>query len=399
MISLVISVGLVTGLGLAILAVAYAIRQKHLDIWILELLKQYIRHATMVLGSHGKPIDIIFCLVDHFEPISAGSTREQQRARMRQWLERYPILARKHLDSDRRPVQHTWFYPGEDCDPEYLDDLAQLCRQGIGEIELHLHHGHDTAESLRAKFLKAVAQFEKHGALVTQESPPRYTYGFIHGNMALDNSRDDPSVCGVNEEITILKDTGCYADFSMPTAPCVSQTKKINAIYYASDDPTRPKSHDTGVDVEVGRPPVGDLMIIQGPLAFDWHNRKWKIMPRIENAEIQDSNPPSPYRIANWVQQRIHVKGRPEWVIVKVSCHGAEDRNRECLLGDTADRMYSFLENEYRNRSGYRLHYVTARELYNIVKAAEAGKVGDPGLYRDYVIPPYRTHGAWDPNP
>ena len=353
----------------------------------------------MKKAAQNGPVHVLFCMVDHFEPISAGSTREQQRARMRQWLERYPILARKHLDSDRRPVQHTWFYPGEDYDSEYLDDLAQLCRQGIGEIELHLHHGHDTTESLRAKFLKAVAQFEKHGALVTQESPPRHTYGFIHGNMALDNSRNDPSVCGVNAEITILKGTGCYADFSMPTAPCVSQTKKINAIYYASDDPAHPKSHDTGVDVEVGRPPVGDLMIIQGPLAFDWHNRKWKIMPRIENAEIQDSNPPSSHRIANWVRQHIHVKGRPEWVIVKVSCHGAEDRSFEYLLGDVADRMYSFLETEYRDRPGCRLHYVTARELYNIVKAAEAGMTGDPGLYRNYVIPPYKTHNAWGPMP
>ncbi len=37
-------------------------------------------------------------------------------------------------------------------------------------------------------------------------------------------------------------------------------------------------------------------------------------------------------------------------------------------------------------RSG--LHYVTAREAYNIVKAAEAGKSGDPNDYRDFEIPP-----------
>src|SRR6266511_582951 len=391
---------IVSALLVVSLIVVREARQRHIGIWLGAYLEQRWRRVRAFDQSTQEgPTHILFCMVDHFEPISAGSTHEQQRGRMRQWLERYPNLARKHLDSDRRPVQHTWFYPGEDYDPEYLDDLAQLCRHGIGEIELHLHHGHDTAESLRAKFLKAIAQFEKHGALVTQESPPRYTYGFIHGNMALDNSRNDPSVCGVDEEITILKDTGCYADFSMPTAPCVSQTKTINAIYYASDDPTRPKSHDTGVDVEVGRLQVGDLMIIQGPLAFDWHNRKWKIMSRIENAEIQDTNPPTPHRISNWVRQHIHVKGRPEWVIVKVSCNGAEDRNREDLLGDMADRMYSFLESEYRDRSGYRLHYVTARELYNIVKAAEAGMTGDPGVYRDYVIPPYRTHSAWGPNP
>jgi hypothetical protein len=34
------------------------------------------------------------------------------------------------------------------------------------------------------------------------------------------------------------------------------------------------------------------------------------------------------------------------------------------------------------------LHYVTAREAYNIVKAAEDGKGGNPEAYRNYRIPP-----------
>ena len=54
---------------------------------------------------------------------------------MRDWLERYPVLAARHKDSDGRPPQHTWFYPAEAYDPEYLDDLARLCHQRLGEIE------------------------------------------------------------------------------------------------------------------------------------------------------------------------------------------------------------------------------------------------------------------------
>ena len=39
------------------------------------------------------------------------------------------------------------------------------------------------------------------------------------------------------------------------------------------------------------------------------------------------------------------------------------------------------------------LHYVTAREMYNIARAAEAGESGDPGGFRDYRIqrPGYRA--------
>src|SRR2546423_10767374 len=220
------------------------IRRKHMMIWLVPYLVRRLRLSFGAKPSlENGPIHVLFCIVDHFEPISAGSTREEERARMRDWLDRYPTLAARHRDSDGRPPQHTWFYPGENYEPEYLDGLVRLCQQGLGEIELHLHHGYDTGETLRGKIRKALADFAKHGALVTQGELARPAHGFIHGNMAFDNSRDDPSLCGVNDEITILKETGCYADFSLPTAPCVSQTRKVNSIYYATDDPLRSKSH------------------------------------------------------------------------------------------------------------------------------------------------------------
>ena len=90
----------------------------------------------------------------------------------------------------------------------------------------------------------------------------------------------------------------------------------------------------------------------------------------------------------------IHVQGRPEWIIVKVSCHGAEERSFDGLLGAGAERMHDYLEERFRDRPGYRLHYVTARQLYNIVKAAEAGCEGDPDEYRDFIIPPYVNMGG-----
>ena len=45
----------------------------------------------------------------------------------------------------------------------------------------------------------------------------RVVFGFIHGNWALDNSRPDGKYCGLNNEITLLRDLGCYADFTMPS--------------------------------------------------------------------------------------------------------------------------------------------------------------------------------------
>ena len=87
----------------------------------------------------------------------------------------------------------------------------------------------------------------------------------------------------------------------------------------------------------------------------------------------------------------IHVAGRPDWVFVKVYTHGAQDRNIDASLGPGGylDNLYSYLESAYNDGSKYSLNYVTAREMYNIIKAAEAGEAGNPGNYRDYVIPTY----------
>lgn len=365
-----------------------AYRRKNLDRWLGAHLAARWRRGER--PAPGETVHVLFCLVDHFEPLS-GPTPEAEDERMGAWEEGCPALAAAHADSDGRPPQHTWFYPGEAYDEDCLARLCALAGSGYGEVELHYHHGYDTPERLKAKLARAVRQFAAHGALTTAGPAPRFAYGFIHGNMALCNSRE-PAHCGVDGELVVLKETGCYADFSLPTAPCASQTRKVNAIYYATDRPGRPRSHDEGVDVEVGRAPSGDLMIIQGPLALDWRHRKYGLLPRVENGEIHAGYPPDAARVRAWVAQRVHVIGRPEWVVVKVSCHGAEDRNRDVLLGRGARRMYECLEREYRDRPGCALHYVTARELYNIIKAAEAGERGDPGRFRDYRLPPYRTH-------
>jgi hypothetical protein len=161
-----------------------------------------------------------------------------------------------------------------------------------------------------------------------------------------------------------------------------------NAIYYATDDPLRPKSHDSGVPVRVGGVASGDLMIVQGPLGLNWRERKFGVMPRIENADVRRGCPPTPERVDAWVRTGIHVEGRPEWVFVKVHTHGTQERDMDTLLGDAARRMHEHLEREYNDGVRHVLHYVTAREMYNIIKAAEAGRDGDPDAFRDFLLPP-----------
>jgi hypothetical protein len=320
-----------------------------------------------------------------------GVTEEAGMERVLRWVKEYPKLAEAHRDSNGRPLQHTWFYAVEQYNASHVELLNKLCEQGFGEIEFHLHHENDTPAGLREKVEKAKIHFSKHGAFITQERPSASAFGFIHGNFALNNSRENGQWCGVDNELRILSKAGCYADFTLPAAPHPAQTHKINSIYYARDVPGKAKSHDRGIDVRVGGRPAGDLMIIQGPLALNWKRRKWSLLPRIENGCILDSNPGTPERVDLWVQQRIHVLGRPEWIFIKVFCHGTQEADTDALLGAEADAMFRYLEGKYNNRIEYRLHYVNAREMYNIVKAAEAGKDGDPSAYRDFIIKRYRN--------
>jgi len=375
-------------LGLLLLAAGFFIHSKNMSTWLWPYLRQCFK-SRKVAG----PIHIMFCFVDHFEPQWAKATYEQECARVQRWRHDYPLLCASHRDADGRAPIHTFFYPAEEYRPEHLDALVDLCRQGLGEIEIHLHHDNSTESEFRQTlrdFNKVLV--ERHDCLPTDSDSRQAQWGFIHGNWALDNARPDGRYCGINNELIVLREEGCYADFTLPCAPDPCQTRTINAIYYATDDPLHPKSHNTGSPVTVGGKPIGDLMLVQGPLGLNWQNRKYGLLPRIENADVRASNPPTEDRVDAWVRAGIHVVGRPEWVIVKVHTHGTQERDIDALLGAPMERMHHYLETKYNDGKNYFLHYVSARETYNIIKAAEAGKIGNPDLYRDFLIskPAYR---------
>ena len=363
----------------------YKIAKKKIYLWLPSYLLWAFNKSWFKEDING-PVHIMFLVADHYEP---GPNNEI----VKQWVEKYPEIAKKHRDADGRPPRHTWFYPSERAEErfEQLQMLKKLTESGFGEIELHLHHQNDTEESLRQKFRDAKRVYNKVGALITVDE--KITFGFVHGDWALDNSIkiNNENLCGVNNEITILKEEGCYADFTFPALNTDAQPKKINSIYYAVDDPHTPKSYDTGIEVEADRPPKGDLMIVQGPLSINLRDWISVFYPRIENGEVEGSNPVYVSRVDQWVKTGIHVKGKPDWIFIKIHTHGAISDSMNIFLGNAIDKIYSYLEAKYNDGVNYRLHYVTAREAYNIIKAAEAGLLGNPNHYRDYIIKPYKN--------
>ena len=328
-------------------------------------------------------VDIMLGVCDHFEPFHHADKTEAM-ARMALWKREWPKLVREFSDSDGIGPRHSFFYPIEQYDKDIINELAELCRLSGGETEVHLHHKNDTDATLRDKLERGKDDLVRHNLLSrTKEGAVRY--GFIHGNWALDNSHPEGKFCGVSNELKVLSETGCYADFTLPSAPDPSQTRTINSIYYAQGTP-QPKSHDKGTPASVGhvrKTTTSELLLVQGPLGLNWARRKFGIVPRIENADLTGVNPPVPDRMRLWRELHIHVQGRPEWLFIKLHTHGAIPRNSGAFLGDPMRRFHQHLMETYKN-GNFRLHYVTAREMVNIIHAAEDGKTGNPGQFRDY---------------
>jgi len=351
---------------------------KHVDRWLPAYLASRFARRTFTRPTH-----VLFAIADHFEPDVGGADVAEQLARVERWVHEYPTLARRHRDADGCWPRYTFFYPAEAYQPQVLERLAVLCREGFGEVEVQLHHDGDTPETLACKLEQAKRDFARHGLLARERTTGQVRFGFVHGNWALDNSRRDGRWCGVNNELDVLRAAGCYADFTLPSAPSETQTRKINSLYYATDDPAKSKSHDTGRDVTVGGQGNGELLIVQGPLTLNWCRRKYGVLPRIENSELSRWNPPTPQRVDLWVRQGIGVQGKPDWIFVKVHTHGANPDNHDVLLGKPLEEMFSYLESAYNDGTRFALHYVTAREMVNLIKAAEHGAAGDPAGHRD----------------
>jgi hypothetical protein len=335
---------------------------------------------------------MLLCIGDHYEPMHGNPPAAVALDRVRYWADEYPRRLGGFRDADGRPPRHSFFYPLEEYDRDQVDLLAELCHAGYGEVEVHLHHDHDTADNLRRRLLAYKELLAReHGLLARDPRTGEVKYGFIHGNWALDNCRPDGRWCGVNNELDVLRETGCYADFTLPSAPSPTQTRKVNGIYYAVDDPARPKSHDWGVDVGAGPRPADSLMMIQGPLVLDWGRKKWGVVPRLENACLQAGQGPSVRRLGNWLRAGVRVPTRPDWFFVKLHTHGAKESNREVLVGDEGVRFHADLARLAAENPLFHVHYVTAREMYNLARAAEAGYTGTVDAARDWELIPNRV--------
>ena len=212
----------------------------------------------------------------------------------------------------------------------------------------------------------------------------------MHGNFALANSAGGFG-CGVDEELQILADAGCFADLTFPTNPFhPSQRAKINSLYECGAPLTERAAYRSGRDLTRGRAPIKFPLIVQGPLLPSFSGAR---RLRIENGSFTRATPPTLGRLQLWKQAMISVEGKPDWLFLKLHCHSMDPKQEEAVLGAS---FRNFLQSmvEGADQRGEILHFVTAREMVNVILAACDGKEGNPGAYRDYRFKPWRNSAS-----
>ena len=335
---------------------------RHAELWLPGYLRSRMSRPPAPPKSR-----VWVAIADHWEPYRDKVPDGIAAARVDAWAKHWPAIASRHADSTGRLPQYTFYYPQEEYRSQFLDALAEMKSRGIADVDIHIHHDGEGEQN----FVDRVSGFietlvSRHGLL--RKHTGRWVFGFIHGNWALDNSRPDGKHCGLNNELTLLRDLGCYADFTMPSGSSPTQSRIVNTIYWATDDPLQPRSFDTGIPVRPGAPGSGDLLLIPGPLGIRWAER---FIPRLETGELASQDLPTPYRVRRWLELAPRIGNN---IFIKLYTHGALERNTQALLYEGGlDRLFALLLEGCR-REGHELHYVSTWEMRQAIDAAS--KIG-----------------------
>lgn len=365
--------------------------------WNLPWLVRYpfTRINNLFSTSSDKPKHLIFTVANHFEPSWSEKGLADLDTQKRR-LDKYYKLARKIgesvRDTDGVKFSHTNFYPAEQYNYDILEKLAQMQSEQLGEVEVHLHHGvekPDTSENTRrvlTEFRDVLA--EEHKCLSRFHGQGTPKYAFVHGNLALANSAEG-HFCGVDDEMQILQETGCYVDMTLPSAPDISQVPMINKIYECALPLHEKVPHRKGISVKAGKPIEKLPLIFTGPLTLNWTQRTKNLpFPRLDDGALAANQALNDERLKRWISTDITVKNRPEWIFIKLYCHGFFPQDQDFCIGEKARIFFSDLMEKSAKNGKYKVHFASAREAFNMVSAAIDEKKGSPGKYRDYLLKP-----------
>jgi hypothetical protein len=148
----------------------------------------------------------------------------------------------------------------------------------------------------------------------------------------------------------------------------------------------QPAPHRRGPDLKIGDR-LNLPIILGGPLIVDLSRRKFGLpVPRLDTGVLSQKYPLNVDRLDRWRSAAISVRGRPDWVFVKLYCHGFFPEDESVVIGEDLRKFFANVI-ELGERTGeFKVHFATAREAFNMVQAAVEGYDDQPGQYRDYAL-------------
>src|ERR1035438_5524409 len=352
---------------------------RHAEIWLVPYLRDRLRKNLRPT----RPKRAWVAIADHYEPLGMGASLETALGRVARWRNQWPRIAGDApRDAAGQRPQYSFFYPQEEYRRELLDGIAEIVRLGVADVEVHLHHNNEQRDAFIRKVMEYCRRLTGDHGLLRQQGG-RTVFGFIHGNWALDNSRPDGKWCGLNGEIALLRDLGCYADFTMPSIPSATQGRIVNQIYWCTNNPgNRPRSFDHGIEATVGGGRRGDLLMITGPLGLRFGER---LLPRLETGELAGYDLPTASRVRRWFDLAPAIG---EDLFLKLYPHGAQERNFEPLLNGGLASLFHWLAEEAERR-GIEIHWATAWQMYLAADALIHGRksVSVPAVGSNASVP------------
>ena len=313
------------------------LRKKNLHQWLPDYARHLVRRARTPRARGDA--HLLFALCDHYEPLH-GHADDATGASARRRVDARLSGARRVSRHQRSPAApRLASFPAKNIGRTFSIALAGLVKTGFGEVEVHLHHDGDTRATLTEKLSTTLATFARARPPLAR-CQGRFRWAFIHGNWSLANGRPDRKWCGVDDELLVLHELGCYVDLTFPSAPDPCQPDKVNQIYWPDGDLSRRRSYEHGERARVGA-------IVRRSAADDHRPARTRAQRaralRLENGAITGDDPPTAARVKTWIDQAIHIEGRPEWVFVKVHTHGAIESTAASLLGDGGRALHEAL--------------------------------------------------------
>lgn len=316
------------------------------------------KNPSKSVHNNSLPVNIYLSFCNYFHPFSGGVSQEIAEHRVVTWCKEYSKLSKLHIDSSGNHPIHSFFYSEADYNPRLLDVLYRLHKEKLSDVEILISHIEEPLDNFKHKIEEfRDALFHHHGFL-RKSAEGSIIYGFatemknIYGNKNI--ARND----AIFRKVSILLETGCYADFSLVN-------KKIHREYLKIINCSLKKSSVSGLSETFSDDSIiKDLRLILGPAASSWLNRKWGIFPYLETGEISAIRNFEPFRINSWLQNCIKIDTDTTNLFIKLHTFGGLDQNIRYLLGENGlHQMFTCFE-KYCTNNNFVLNYVSAYEMY-----------------------------------